>query len=73
MIKLLKKLLARKITLRKLLLLSEYSQLLPGPKECKHYILFDFKLLILYFQQNVDPHLHSSLLGPGSKARFPGL
>lgn len=54
---------------------QEFSppQLLPGPKECKHYILFDFKVLILYFQQNVDPHLHSSLLGPGSKARFPCL
>lgn len=23
----------------------------PGPKECKHYVLFDLKVLILYFQQ----------------------
>lgn len=27
----------------------------PGPKECKHYISFDFKVVILYFQQTFIP------------------
>lgn len=33
--------------------LSSFPPLPPGPKECKHYILFDFNVLILCFKQTL--------------------
>lgn len=33
-----------------------------GSKECKHYVLFDFKHINTLFQTNIDPHLHNYLL-----------